>query len=90
MLSELNTKPSLVYPQLNIDRMGMALSFVPSSQQKYIYHRLRADMHAKALESGVSIDMYYMAPSAHVTMGGLWVTVSLRGKGKVKGGGRSL
>ena len=69
MASKLDTKPSLVYPQLNIDKMGMALSFVPSSQQKYTYHHLRADMHTKALKSGVSIDMCYTAPSAHVTIG---------------------
>jgi hypothetical protein len=69
MLSKLDTKPSLVSPQLNIDKMGVALSFVPASEHKYTYHHLRADMHAAALESGVSIDMCYTAPSAHVTLG---------------------
>jgi hypothetical protein len=69
LLSGLDRKPSLVYPQLNIDKMGMAISFVPSSQQSYTYHHLRADMHGKALESGISIDMCYTAPSAHVTIG---------------------
>jgi hypothetical protein len=69
MLSKLDAKPSLVFPQLNIDKMGMALSFVPSSERKYTYHHLRADMHAAALESGISIDMCYTAPSAHVTLG---------------------
>jgi hypothetical protein len=69
MLSKLDVKPSLVFPQLKIDKMGMALSFVPSSERKYTYHHLRADMHAAALESGISIDMCYTAPSAHVTLG---------------------
>jgi hypothetical protein len=66
---DLAARPSLVSLQLNIDNMGIALSFVPSSEHNYTYHHLRADMHSLALESGVSIDMCYTAPSAHVTIG---------------------
>ncbi|CAE7214403.1 hypothetical protein CFE70_009774 [Pyrenophora teres f. teres 0-1] len=62
-------RPRLVFPQLNIDKMGIALSFVPCSDQDYTYHHLRADMHTQALASGVSVDMCYTAPSAHVTLG---------------------
>jgi hypothetical protein len=69
MLSKLDVKPSLVFPQLNIDKMGMALSFVPSSERKCTYHHFRADMQVAALESGISIDMCYTAPSAYVTLG---------------------
>ncbi|EDU51171.1 hypothetical protein PtrSN002B_007672 [Pyrenophora tritici-repentis] len=62
-------RPKLVFPQINIDNMGIALSFVPSSDQIYTYHHLRADLHTQALESGISIDMCYTAPSAHITLG---------------------
>ncbi|KAJ4368479.1 hypothetical protein N0V83_006836 [Neocucurbitaria cava] len=69
LASTLETKPGLIAPQLSFDRMGVALNFVPSGNTPYTYHHLRADMHALALESGVSIDMCYTAPSAHCTLG---------------------
>jgi hypothetical protein len=69
MISTRNVTPGLTAPRLNIDKMGIALSFTPTAEKKYTYHHLRSDMHALALESGVSIDMCYTAPSAHITLG---------------------
>jgi hypothetical protein len=69
MISALNIAPGLTAPRLNIDKMGVALSFTPTAEKAYTYHHLRSDMHALALESGVSIDMCYTAPSAHITLG---------------------
>lgn len=69
LISTLASKPKLGLPQLNFDKMGIALNFLPLNEPPYTYHHLRSDMHALALESGVSIDMCYTAPSAHVTLG---------------------
>ena len=69
LVSTVNPKPGLIAPQLSFDKMGIALNFLPSAEAPYTYHHLRSDMHALALESGVSIDMCYTAPSAHVTLG---------------------
>lgn len=68
-VSNLPRKPRLISPQLSFDKMGIALNFIPTKEDPYTYHHLRSDMHALALESGVSIDMCYTAPSAHVTLG---------------------
>ncbi|KAH7088078.1 hypothetical protein FB567DRAFT_330966 [Paraphoma chrysanthemicola] len=69
MIATLPSKPRLVSPLLSVDVMGIALTFLPSSEQDYTYHHLRADMHALALESGQKFDMCYTAPSAHITLG---------------------
>ncbi|PVH94310.1 hypothetical protein DM02DRAFT_721358 [Periconia macrospinosa] len=66
---KLPQKPRLVSPQLSFDKMGIALNFLPLDSDQYTYHHLRSDMHSIALESGVSIDMCYTAPSAHVALG---------------------
>jgi hypothetical protein len=69
LISTLDTKPGLVAPTISFDKMGIALNFLPSDASPYTYHHLRSDMHAKALESGIKIDMCYTAPSAHITIG---------------------
>lgn len=69
ILSTLDTKPGLTEPQVSSDKMGVAINFLPSTKDGYTYHHLRSDAHALALESGVSIDMCYTAPSAHITIG---------------------
>lgn len=67
-ISTLSNKPKLGLPQLNFDSMGIALDFLPLKDPPYTYHHLRNEMHSLALESGISIDMCYTAPSAHVTL----------------------
>ena len=42
---------------------------VNNSIQPWTYHHLRSAMHSIALESGISIDLCYTAPSAHITFG---------------------
>ena len=69
LTSNLSPRPGLICPQLSFDKMGVALNFIPSSADAYTYHHLRSDMHEIALESDVSIDMCYTAPSAHITLG---------------------
>jgi hypothetical protein len=69
LISTLDTKPGLVAPTISFDKMGIALTFLPSDADPYTYHHLRSDMHARALESGTKIDMCYTAPSAHITIG---------------------
>ena len=75
--------PRLVAPRLVFDKKGVALSFLPSPDNNVddhshndkeiyncrTYHHLRSTMHSIALESGISIDLCYTAPSAHVTFG---------------------
>ncbi|KAF9697155.1 hypothetical protein EKO04_004837 [Ascochyta lentis] len=70
LVSTLDNKPELVVPQISFDKMGIALNFLPSDDEKITYHHLRSDMHALALDSGIKgIDMCYTAPSAHITIG---------------------
>ncbi|KAL2192215.1 hypothetical protein P885DRAFT_48207 [Corynascus similis CBS 632.67] len=66
--SSLDEKPSLVRPQLSFDKLGFALSVVPSIATPFTYHHLRADLQRRALESGIAIDTCYTALSAHVTI----------------------
>lgn len=69
LISTLPSKPRLIAPQLSIDAMGVALTFLPDPEREYTYHHLRAEMHGIALTSGGGFDMCYTAPSAHVTLG---------------------
>ncbi|KAH6616539.1 RNA ligase/cyclic nucleotide phosphodiesterase [Boeremia exigua] len=70
LVSTLSIKPKLVAPTISFDKMGIALNYLPSDTDIYTYHHLRSDMHALALESGVTgIDCCYTAPSAHITIG---------------------
>ncbi|KAF2703176.1 hypothetical protein K504DRAFT_393078, partial [Pleomassaria siparia CBS 279.74] len=66
--SRLASKPKFVSPQLGFDDLGIAVNVLPAEHDAYTYHHLRSDVHALAIESGVSIDMCYAAPSAHVTL----------------------
>ena len=69
LVSTLDSKPGLMAPTISFDKMGIALNFLPSDTNPYTYHHLRSDLHTRALESGIKIDMCYTAPSAHVTIG---------------------
>ena len=62
-------QPALECPQLNLDNMGIALNFLPVSDEEYTYHHLRRDLQARLLDTGISIDTCYTAPTAHVTIG---------------------
>ena len=66
--SSLDEKPVLVRPRLGFDKLGFALSMVPSADTRFTYHHLRADLQRRALESGIAIDTCYTALSAHVTI----------------------
>ncbi|KAF3032224.1 hypothetical protein E8E12_003710 [Didymella heteroderae] len=69
IISTIETKPGLEAPSISFDKMGIALNFLPSDARSYTYHHLRSDMHTRALESGIKIDVCYTAPSAHITIG---------------------
>lgn len=75
--SSLDPKPALECPQLNFDRSGVALNFVPVADEPYTYHHLRSQLQTRLLKSGIGVDTCYTAATAHIAISRVVGTESL-------------